>query len=354
MLTSDNPTAVRDDAQIDRARLSSYLVSAIEGLSGEAELFQFNAGHSNLTYLVKFGDRELVLKRAPPGQKAKSAHDMGREFHILSRLYGNYPYAPRALAYCDDPSVAGSAFCVMERSHGVIIRSDYPDDVPAGHVSQQLAHLIDALTDLHALDVAAVGLAHFGRPEGYRRRQLDGWSKRLDAARTDDMLSFDTIRTWLAANLPQDREIPAVVHNDFKLDNLVWEPADIRRLKSVLDWEMSTVGDGVLDLACTLSFWVQHDDPPELLALRAMPTARPGALRRRDAIERYATRTGRALPPPEFLLCFGLFRRAVIEQQKYARYRAGATTDARFSQLDASVRVLRDMCVKTIAGDLTA
>jgi aminoglycoside phosphotransferase (APT) family kinase protein len=354
VLTVDVPEAVRDDARIDRARLAAFLRAEIPGLAGEMELLQFHAGHSNLTYLVRFGARELVLKRAPLGAHAASAHDMGREFKVLSRLHGAYPYAPKALAHGDDPALAGSAFCVMERSRGIIVRGPYPPDVPGERIARQLNALVDGLVELHAIDPAAVGLGDFGRPLGYRGRQIAGWAKRLEASRTDDMPDFAPLLAWLEAHAPREAEIPAVVHNDFKLDNLVWAPDDLAQLQTVLDWEMSTVGEGALDLACTLSFWVQQDDPDDFRALRAMPTGRPGAPRRRDVAQRYAARTGRDLPSFDFLLAFGYFRRAAIEQQKRARFLRGDTTDARFADLGGAVRTLHAMCERAITGELSA
>jgi aminoglycoside phosphotransferase (APT) family kinase protein len=351
-LTVDRPEALRDDARIDRARLAAFLTGTIPGLVGTMELLQFHAGHSNLTYLARFGERELVLKRAPLGPHAKGAHDMGREYHVLSVLHGVYRYAPRALAVCEDASIAGSAFCVMERAAGIIVRGAYPADVTEAQIAGQFEHLVDGMIELHALDPEAVGLADFGRPLGYRRRQVEGWAKRLDAARTDDLVNFSAIRAWLAANTPLDPEVPAVVHNDFKLDNLVWETGDVTVLKAVLDWEMTTLGDGAMDLACTLSFWPESADPKAFRKLRAMPTLYASVPTRAAVRERYAQRTGRDVPSLAFLLCFGYFRRATIEQQKYVRFRRGDTADPRFGQLHADVRVLHAMCERAIAGEL--
>lgn len=348
----DAPEAVRDDGEIDRARLADFLVAAVPGLAGEMELRQFHAGHSNLTYLARFGERELVVKRAPPGQRAPGAHDMGREFRMLSCLHGVYRYAPAAPAACDDPSIIGSPFCVMERATGVIVRGDYPPGTGADGIARQLERLVDALVELHAVDVAAVGLGDFGRPLGYRQRQVEGWGRRLDAARTDDLVDFAHVRTWLAANVPRMPEGATVVHNDFKLDNLVWDPDDLTRLRAVLDWELATVGDGPLDLACTLSFWPEPGDPPAFRALRGMPTLHPGVPSRRDVLERYACATPSTVPPLEFLLCFGWFRRAAIEQQKYVRFRRGDTRDPRFAHLRDDIRVLREMCERAIAGEV--
>ena len=343
-LKIDAPDRVQGDEGVDLGRLAAYLKSRIPELSGDPELFKFSSGHSNLTYMVRCGDLDLVLKRPPSGQRAKSAHDMGREFRVLSRLHGIYPYAPRAYDYCEDESIIGGPFCVMERVSGIIIRRQHAPEVTSVRVAAQFTGLIDALADLHSIDVAAAGLADFGRPQGYRQRQLDGWQMRMEAARTDNMADFSAVTEWLRAHAPRDPERAAIVHNDFKLDNVVWAATDITKLKAVLDWEMSTIGDPLMDLACTISFWVQENDPAEFRALRAMPSARPDVMGRQEAITRYAKRRGIAVDAIDFYLCFGLFRRAVIEQQKYVRFRRGETDDPRFENLDKAIGVLREMC----------
>jgi aminoglycoside phosphotransferase (APT) family kinase protein len=353
LFSVDSPAVIRADQTVDLARLSSYLQSHIPGLTGEIELSQFPSGHSNLTYLIKAGWRELVLKCEPLGSKAKSAHDMGREFRILSRLHNPYPYAPEAVHFCEDDSIIGGKFCVMQRLTGVIVRRDYPENsgVTLDQIRLQFTGLIDALARLHSLDVSNVGLADFGRPQGYRKRQVDGWSKRLSDAKTEDMADFQEVTSWLAEQLPTYPEEEAIVHNDFKMDNLVWDPVDITRLIGVLDWEMATVGDPLIDLACTMSFWAEEDDPVQFRSIRGMPSARPGMLTRRQAIDRYTALTRRSVDRADFYLCFGFFRRAVIEQQKYFRYLRAETQDSRFSRLDEVVRILRDMSVSVLRGE---
>jgi aminoglycoside phosphotransferase (APT) family kinase protein len=301
--------------------------------------------------MIRCGEHELVLKRPPAGQRAKSAHDMGREFRVLSKLQGVYPYAPRAYLYCDDELIIGGPFCLMERVTGVIVRREHPVELTPGQIAAQFTGLIDGLADLHAIDVTAAGLADFGRPTGYRQRQLEGWVKRLQAARTDNMPDYSAVTRWLEAHLPRGAETAAIVHNDFKLDNLVWRPDDPTQLRAVLDWEMSTIGDPLMDLACTISFWVEESDPSEFRALRAMPTARPAVMKRREAIARYAARRAITVDSFDFYLCFGLFRRAVIEQQKYVRFRRGETSDARFAHLDEAIVVLWDMCSWVMRGE---
>jgi len=343
VVASDAPIAVRADDRFDTGKLAAFLAKAAPELKGTLEVLQFPAGHSNLTYMVRIGDKELVVKRAPPGIRAKGAHDMGREYRVLSKLAKVFPYAPNGIAYCEDETVIGSPFCVMERLTRTIVRSDYPDGTTPEQIGRQFGSLIDGLADLHSVDVEKAGLSDLGKPQGYRQRQLDGWKARLEAARTDDMADFSKVLAWFDAHIPKEPEIPAIIHNDFKMDNLVWDPKDITKLKGVLDWEMSTCGDPLMDLSCTLSFWIQQDDPAEFKALRGMPSARPEVFSRREAIERYAARTGKRLDPAEFYLGFAFFRRAVIEQQKYVRFKRGDTKDPRFAHLNESVRTLRDM-----------
>jgi aminoglycoside phosphotransferase (APT) family kinase protein len=352
MLSIDAPEIIRPDQSLDLARLSQYLRTRIAGLTGEIEVAQFPSGHSNLTYLLTCGNLELVIKREPPGSKAKSAHDMGREYRILSKLHGRYPLAPAVFDYCEDDSVIGGKFCTMERLRGVIIRRAYPEDgsVLPAQIRTQFNTLIDALAGLHLLNVEETGLASFGKPEGYRKRQLDGWCRRLSDAKTQDLVDFDEITSWLYRRLPNGPDEAAIVHNDFKIDNLVWMPSDITKLIGVLDWEMATVGDPLMDLACTLSFWIEKDDPPEFRALRGMPTTRPEAPSRAEAIARYLELAKRTAGDQDFYLCFGFFRRAIIEQQKYFRYSHGHSRDARFADLHRAVGVLRDMCLRVIRG----
>jgi aminoglycoside phosphotransferase (APT) family kinase protein len=332
------------------ARLGSYLRDTLGNLDGEFSVRRFTAGHSNQTFLASIGQREMVIKCGPAGQKPSSAHDMGREFGMLSRIHPVYRYAPRALDYCEDASVIGAAFCTMERLHGLILRREYPAamQADAALIPSLFERLLDGLADLHQIDVDAAGLADFGRPEGYRERQVQGWIKRLEAALTDDLPDFGPIVSWLAQHMPEPAGAKSVVHNDFKLDNLMWREDRPGQLLGVLDWEMATIGDPLMDLACTLSFWVEEADPADFRALRAMPSDRAGVLSRSDAIAYYAARTGRRLDPAEFFLCFGLFRRAVIEQQKYARFLRGQSSDPRYAHLHGAVRTLRDMCLSVI------
>ncbi|HSL84728.1 MAG TPA: phosphotransferase family protein [Thermoanaerobaculia bacterium] len=331
--------------------LSAYLQEHLAGFAGGLEVLQFPAGYSNLTYLLRLstgdGPREVVLRRPPFGSRVKTAHDMGREFRVLSGLARVWPKAPRPLLHCDDPAVLGAPFYLMERVPGVILRSR-----PAAGVEltpEVLAGLsrafVAALAELHAVDPAAAGLADLGRPEGYVERQVRGWAERYRAARTDHVPEVERAADWLLENLPgpsPDGPAAALIHNDFKYDNLVLDPADLTRIVAVLDWEMATVGDPLMDLGSSLAYWIDPGDPEELLS-PAVPhlTAVPCNLRRSELFERYLEASGRHLPPgagPVFYYAYGQLKLAGIVQQIYYRYRQGATADPRFAGLGALVR----------------
>jgi aminoglycoside phosphotransferase (APT) family kinase protein len=271
---------------------------------------------------------------------------MAREYRMLASVNGIYDLAPSPILYCEDPTIMGGAFLLMQRIPGTIIRGPVEGEEPAVMIAR-LEQLIDAMAVLHSLELGEEHLS-LGRPDGYRRRQVEGWRRRFDAAGAELPLGF-AIGSWLEANLPETPEGVSFVHNDFKLDNLVWSKSDPTRLVGVLDWEMATIGDPLLDLACTLSFWVEAGDPAPLRALRAMPSAGQGYPTRNDALQRYAQRTNSSIEDFKFYRCFGLFRRAVIEQQKFHRFRSGQTTDPRFAELDRAAATLLEACAQAIA-----
>jgi aminoglycoside phosphotransferase (APT) family kinase protein len=339
---SDQPAAVREGEEIDTGRLEAFLHAAVPGVGGALTVLQFPRGHSNLTYFIRTGDRELVLRRPPHGTKAKSAHDMGREYHILSALQGIYPYCPKPLAHCEDLSIMGAPFYVMERITGVILRRELPPGMRLSPQQMQALcrNMLKAHVELHAVDYRACGLAEFGKPVGYVERQVRGWSQRYRAARTPDAPESEDIMAWLLAKMPPDSLQPAVIHNDFKLDNLILDPADPLKIIGVLDWEMATIGDPLMDLGCSLAYWIQKDDPPELAAIKFMPSDAPGALTREALVQLYAELAGRSLNGIDFYYVFGLFRLAVIVQQIYYRYYHGQTRDERFKAMIVGVQVL--------------
>ncbi|HUG04644.1 MAG TPA: phosphotransferase family protein [Steroidobacteraceae bacterium] len=338
----DEAEPVRDGETLDACRLGEYLAAQVSGLVLPLVVRQFPSGFSNLTYLLTAGSREFVLRRPPQGTLPKSGHDMGREFRVLSALQGAFAESPRPLHLCADESVIGAPFYVVERIRGIILRRDYPaglEPTPALVRVQQCA-LIDTLARLHGLDHHALGLDEFGRPEGYVARQVEGWSGRYQRVLTADAASADAVTKWLATNRPPDTKPAALIHNDYKLDNVVFDAAVPARLIGVLDWEMATVGDPWMDLGCSLAYWIEAGDPAELQETRMLPTHLPGSLTRSEVVQRYAL--ARAVDAPEFRFyrVFGLFRLAVIVQQIYYRFFHGQTRDPRFAALGPMARVL--------------
>ncbi len=348
----DSATSIRSGEELDLPALEKFLAQRLPEYSGTLEAQQFPSGYSNLTYLLKVGDRKLVLRRPPFGTKAKSAHDMGREFRVLSGLRPFFPYCPEPLVYCQDESVLGSEFYLMSCIEGMIVRKDYPPELKMTpeQVRQQFFNLIDVMAQLHKVDYKAAGLDELGRPEGYVERQVKGWSKRYRAARTDDAPDFESTMNWLLEKMPGDSGHVGVIHNDFKLDNVIWDSQDPMRLIGVLDWEMATLGDPLMDLGSTLGYWVEKDDPDFLRAGRLMPTDAEGAPTREEIVQRYSERTGYSMEHMDFYFCFGLFRLAVIAQQIYYRYYHGQTADQRFADCIHWVHGLERMCKELIDG----
>ncbi len=336
----DEPDEVREEERFEPERLRPILERAFPGARGPVTLLQFRKGHSNLTYLARIGDQEAVLRRGPFGARVKSAHDMRREFSILSAIQGVYPRAPRPMAFCEDESVIGAHFYLMERVRGVVLRGDAP---PPGTTPDLLramsTSLVDNLAELHAVDLARTGLASMGKPQGYVGRQVGGWTERYLRARTDEVPQIEAAAAWLAAHMPPESGT-ALVHNDYKYDNVVLEAADLTRIRAVLDWEMATVGDPLMDLGTTLGYWTDPDDPAEVKARTYGPTHLPGSLSRIEVVERYAHRSGREVGAILFYYVFALFKIAVIGQQIYKRWFDGHTRDPRFGALIQWVKVL--------------
>lgn len=334
----DKTAAVRDGEELDAVKLRAYLDAKLPELSGELLVEQFPSGFSNLTYLLRLGDRELVLRRPPVGNRIKSAHDMGREFRVLDKLSAVYELAPRPLVSCEDDEILGAPFYVMERRTGIILRKTIPEGVTLDPPTLRglSEAFIDNLAALHAIDYEAVGLGELGRPEGYIARQVAGWTKRYQAARTDEIPEMEQLAAWLATQQPAESGT-ALIHNDYKYDNLILDRDDLTRIIAVLDWEMCTLGDPLMDLGMSLAYWVQADDDSARKHFITGPTYLPGNLTRQELVVRYAEKSGRDPSGILFHYCFGLFKLAVIVQQIYARYAAGHTQDPRFANLNDSV-----------------
>ncbi|HEY1587090.1 MAG TPA: phosphotransferase family protein [Polyangia bacterium] len=344
----DPTKTVRAGEELDARALAQFL-----GWD-EVRVSQFPSGHSNLTYLVEGGaqghSRQLVLRRPPFGAKSvgKTAHDMGREHRILSRLHAVYPPAPKPVAYTEDTAIIGAPFYVMERIVGVILRRDPPAGLVPPETARALGEaFVDNLATLHGLDYAAAGLGELGKPEGYVERQVRGWAERYQKARTDDIPNMQFLEKWLIENMPKESGA-ALIHNDYKYDNLVLAADDLTRIIGVLDWEMSTVGDPLMDLGTALSYWVHADDPPDLQAVRMCATHLPGSLTRGELLSRYRERTGRDIPNIVFYYCFALFKSCGVVQQIYWRYKQGLTHDERFGAMIHAVHALSATAVRAI------
>lgn len=326
--------SVRRDEQFDEARVADFLRGKLPGAERPLTVKQFGGGAANLTYLLDYGSHEYVLRRPPLGPVAKSAHDMGREYRVLSVLHQVFPYAPRAFVYSDDESLLGAPFFVMERRRGVVVRRSMPDvfaslSAAGGRMSEAL---VDGLALFHAVDYEAIGLSELGRPEGFVRRQIEGWYKRWLGAQTHDLPEFEEVYGWLQANRPQSTAY-SLVHNDYKLDNVMLARDDPGQMVAIFDWDMCTLGDPLCDLGALLTYWTEPADPPYMQAITSMPLGELGFMTRRELVERYAMKSGRSVHDIHFYHALGLYRLVVIIAQIYIRYQRGQTQDERFAPL---------------------
>ncbi len=347
-LLTDEARPVRPGEELDSAKLEAYLKGTIAGLDGNITIQQFPSGFSNLTYLIRVGERELVLRRPPFGSKVKAAHDMGREYKVLSALHPAYPAAPKPLAYYAETDLLGAPFYVMERIRGLILRGKKPRDFawPPERIRRCCESLVDHLVCLHELDVEAIGLSAFRREGSFVRRTVEGWIDRYRGSQTDTIPDFDQAAEYLRGHCPKD-VASVFIHNDYKFDNLVLDPADPTRILGVLDWEMSTIGDPLMDLGVVLSYWNQPEDP-SLGMVPCFLTLEPGCMTRREVAETYAARTGRDIGYLGFYYAFGLIKLAVIAQQIYYRHKQGLTKDERFAPLIFAVGALSSMALQVI------
>jgi aminoglycoside phosphotransferase (APT) family kinase protein len=352
---SDPSIEVRDEDAFDVDRVAAWLrehaqpgsvVDRTE-LAGTPEVRQFPGGASNLTYLLRYPTRELILRRPPPGAKARGAHDMRREFTIQSKLAPVFSYVAGMVAFCDDEDVLGSDFYVMERLEGTILRRDLPEGLVLGpeDAATLCTRFLDVLVELHGIDPSAARLDDLGRGSGYVARQVGGWSDRFRRARTDDVGDYDRVMAWLDDHQPADVGT-CVIHNDFRLDNVVLAPDDPLKVVGVLDWEMATLGDPLMDLGGALAYWIQADDDDAFQDFRRQPTHVPGMLTRAQMVDYYAARRGLSVTPEQwrFYEVFGLFRLGVIAQQIYYRYHHGQTTNESYAAFLPVVQYLDARC----------
>ena len=338
---------IRPGEELPLDRLENFLRSA--GFNGATQVRQFPSGSSNLTYLVTIGTYEFVLRRPPFGNVVKTAHDMRREFDVLSKLSAVYAPAPRPLLFCDEESVIGSEFYLMERRRGLIIRGRSPEALQHSAELQRRVckPFMENLARLHALDYVDAGLGDLGKPDGYCRRQVEGWTKRYIAAKTDNLPELEDAIAWLNENVP-DESRAALVHNDYKFDNIMLDPADLTKIVAVLDWEMVTIGDPLMDLGTSLGYWMSKEAGPEMLSMPFNPRVLMENISRTELVEMYAAASGRDLPSMVYYYVFGTFKIAVIAQQIYARFVKGSTSDQRFARFNVFVASLGKIAAHAI------
>ncbi len=347
MTTPSDFAPVREGEQIDREALAAYLRGKLEGVEAGLTIRQFPGGHSNLTYLLEAGGREYVLRRPPLGPVAPKAHDMAREYNVLAALHPFFPQAPRVFLLCDDPGVIGAVFFVMERRCGLVLRREIPAAYAGdpGFGRRVSEAFVDCLAALHAVDVNRVAL---GRPAGFLQRQVNGWAERFERAQTEALPQMEKLIRWLRDRLPES-PAPTLVHNDYKLDNMMLDSNDPGRVEAVLDWEMATVGDPLVDLGCVMCYWPEAGDPPVRREALSSITTLPGWFTRAQLVERYTRITGRDVSGLGYYEVFGIFKIAVVLQQIYFRYHRGQTHDQRFRNFDQRVRGLVEIAA-TLAG----
>jgi aminoglycoside phosphotransferase (APT) family kinase protein len=350
-----NPTIdVRQGEELDPLRTDKVLKKVVPGLKGSPVIRQYASGASNLTYLISYNNRDLVLRRPPPGVKAASAHSMIREYRVISALESVYPAVPKAIYYSDDESLLGSEFYLMEKIEAVLVNKGLPS---AWNFSDADRHrfgktIFDKLIELHQVDYVAAGLAEFGKPSGYAQRQILGWNKRFANAQTTDVPGFEDVREWLEANIPDPKagNLPAaLIHGDFRIDNVMVDANDPFNVIAVMDWEMAALGDPLMDLANSLAYWVHADDSPALQAIKKQPSDAPGMMRREEIIAYYGEQTGFDTSKWDFYEVYGYWRLVGILQQLYFRFVNKQTQDQRFASYGQGVTHLGEYCRQLIA-----
>ena len=348
-VATDRGGAVRAGEELDVAAVDAWLRAQGVALEGAPEVTQFGGGASNWTYRLQYANRDLILRRPPAGTKAKSAHDMGREYTVQSALKPHYPAVPAMVGLCKDAAVIGSDFYVMDRIDGLIPRAHLPRGVTldAAQTRTLCTNVIDKLIELHRVDYRAAGLESLGKGAGYARRQVEGWSERYLKAKTWNVPSFKRVREWLHHNIPDD-VATCVIHNDWRFDNVVLSPDDPTRVIGVLDWEMATLGDPLMDLGSALAYWVQADDGALMRSTRRQPTHLPGMLTRREVVDYYLQRSGLSTDNWTYYEVFGLFRLAAIIQQIYYRYHHGQTRNMAFRRFWLLVNYFDWRCQRLI------
>lgn len=350
---NEDTKPIRDGENLNESNLKKFLRENLHVSIDEIEISQFPAGSSNLTYCVRVGAEEYVLRRPPFGNQVKTAHDMSREFNVLSKLSEFYKPAPKPLVYCADDSIIGSEFYLMERRRGLIIRGKAPAELENSPELQRKVceSFIENLAVLHALDYEKVGLGNLGKPEGYARRQVEGWTRRYFNAKTDEHVELEKAIEWLNAEIPEAVGSVALVHNDYKFDNVMLEPHDLTKIVAVLDWEMTTIGEPLMDLGTSLGYWMSREAGDEMLSMPFNPRVLMENVTRRELVEIYAEKSGRDVSDLLFYYVFGTFKIAVIAQQIYFRFVKGFTQDKRFAAFNHFVSALGKIALHAISSE---
>lgn len=345
----DAPREIRQGEEFALDKLKTYL-SNNEIDANELLIKQFPSGYSNLTYFLKSPSKEFVLRRPPFGAKSlQGGHDMFREYNVLKNLKSQFSKVPDVYLYCDNSEIIGAPFYLMERVEGYIIRPNLQQKhAPGKEVIQNVSKsLVSSLVELHSVNIEQANLNELGKINGYVKRQVEGWIKRYNHSKTDAIKNMDFIASWLNENKPIEVE-GSIVHNDFKYDNLVLDKNDHSKIIAILDWEMATIGDPLMDLGTSLGYWIDKNDLPELKLFQLSATTLDGNPTREGILELYEQKSGKSITNPVFYYVFGLFKIAVIAQQIYYRYKKGYTKDRRFSLLNLAVMSLSIMAKQAI------
>lgn len=343
---------IRQGEELNAENLAEFLRENLDVKTDEIEILQFPGGSSNLTYCIKIGVSEYVLRRPPFGNQVKSAHDMSREFNVLEKLSEVYKPAPKPLIYCNDEAIIGSEFYLMERRKGLIIRGKSPESLEDSPELQKkvVKSFIENLVNLHSLDYRKIGLENLGKPEGYAERQVTGWTKRYFNAKTDEHVELETAIEWLNANIPASNGA-GLIHNDYKFDNIMLNPNDLTEIVAVLDWEMTTIGEPLMDLGSSLAYWMSKNEGEELLNMPFNPRVLMENISRSELVEIYEEKSGRQVADIVFYYVFGTFKLAVIAQQIYFRYVKGFTRDKRFAAFNHFVNSLGKIALHAIENE---
>jgi aminoglycoside phosphotransferase (APT) family kinase protein len=345
----DQAKKVRQGEELDVNAVDTWLKKEVSGLTNQPIITQYSGGASNWTYCLDYPEKSLILRRAPNGTKAKGAHDMGREYRLQHALKPVYAFVPEMLAYCEDDNVLGTEFYVMEKLTGIIPRKNLPKglDVSPEQTRQLCENVLNSLVDLHKVDYKSAGLDHLGKGVGYTQRQISGWSERFSKAKTWNVPSGKFVMQWLAANMPREERI-CITHNDFRFDNVVLDPTDYTKILGVLDWELATLGDPLMDLGNTLAYWVEEGDDFLAQSTRRQPTHLEGMFTRKEVVDYYCKKMNIEVDDFTFYEVYGLFRLAGIVQQIYYRYHHGQTTNPAFKNFWIFVHYLMWRCKKAI------